>query len=111
MVTNSREVHGPVAAEHVMALIFALAKKIPRAARLLQKHSWGQEVIWNEGPRRREIAGSTLGLTGVGSIGRRVAHMASAVGMCVIRGARAGGERQAQGRASRFRSLGARRNA
>jgi phosphoglycerate dehydrogenase-like enzyme len=84
VVTNSREVHGPVVAEHVMALIFALAKKIPRTARLQQKHSWGQEVIWNEGPRRREIAGSTLGLTGVGSIGRRVAQMAAAVGMCVI---------------------------
>ena len=71
-------------AEHVMALIFALAKKIPRAARLQQKHSWGQEVIWNEGPRRCEIAGSTLGLTGVGSIGRRVAQVGAAVGMCVI---------------------------
>jgi phosphoglycerate dehydrogenase-like enzyme len=84
VVTNSREGHGPVVAEHVMALIFALAKKIPRAARLQQKHSWGQEVIGNEGPRRREIAGSTLGLTGVGSIGRRVAQMGSAVGVCVI---------------------------
>ena len=29
VLTNSREVHGPVVAEHVMALIFALAKKIP----------------------------------------------------------------------------------
>src|SRR5690348_9106589 len=28
LLTNSREVHGPVVAEHVMALIFALAKKI-----------------------------------------------------------------------------------
>jgi phosphoglycerate dehydrogenase-like enzyme len=61
VVTNSREVHGPVVAEHVMALIFALAKKIPRAARLQQKHSWGQEVIWNEGPRRREIADQPWG--------------------------------------------------
>jgi phosphoglycerate dehydrogenase-like enzyme len=110
VVTNSREVHPPVVAEHGMALIFALAKKIPRAARLQQKPSWGQEVIRNEGPRRREIAGSTLGLTGVESIGRRVAPMASAVGMCLI-AARAGGQGQARGRASRFRSLGARRNA
>jgi glycerate dehydrogenase len=84
VVTNSPEVQGPVVAEHVMALIFALAKKIPRAGRLQQKHSWGQEVIWNEGPRRREIAGSTLGLTGVGSIGRRVARLASVVGISVI---------------------------
>jgi phosphoglycerate dehydrogenase-like enzyme len=84
VVTNSREVHGPVVAEHVMALIFALAKKIPQAAVLQQKHIWGQEAIWNEGARPREIAGATLGLIGVGSIGRRVAQMASAVGMRVI---------------------------
>ncbi len=84
VVTNSREVHGPVVAEHVMALIFALAKKIPQAAVLQQKHIWGQEAIWNEGAHPREIASATLGLIGVGSIGRRVAQMASAVGMRVI---------------------------
>src|ERR1700694_963382 len=84
VVTNSREVHGPVVAEHVMALIFALAKKIPQAALLQQKRVWGQDAIWDEAARPRELAGSTLGLIGVGSIGRRVAQMASAMGMRVI---------------------------
>src|ERR1035437_4390940 len=84
VVTNSREVHGPVVAEHVMALIFALAKKIPQAAVFQQKRIWGQEAIWRDGAHPREIAGTTLGLVGVGSIGRRVAQMASALGMRVI---------------------------
>ena len=84
IVTNSREVHGPVVAEHVIALIFALAKKIPQAAILQQRHQWGQQEIWNEGPRPHEIAGTTLGLIGVGSIGRRVAQMASTLGMRVL---------------------------
>jgi phosphoglycerate dehydrogenase-like enzyme len=84
VVTNSREVHGPVVAEHVIAMIFALAKKIPQAALLQQKHIWGQEEIWTKGIHPREIAGATLGLIGVGSIGRRVAQMASALGMRVI---------------------------
>jgi phosphoglycerate dehydrogenase-like enzyme len=84
MLTNAREVHGPVVAEHVMALMFALAKKIPQAAALQQKHIWGQEAIWKDGPHPREIAGATLGLIGLGSIGRRVAQMASALGMRVI---------------------------
>ena len=84
VLTNSTEVHGPVVAEHVMALIFALAKKIPQAAALQQRHLWGKEGIWKEGPRPREIAGATVGLIGVGSIGRRVAQMASALGMRVI---------------------------
>jgi phosphoglycerate dehydrogenase-like enzyme len=84
VLTNSREVHGPVVAEHVMALIFALAKKIPQAAVLQTKSVWGQEMIADDTPRLRELAGATLGLIGVGSIGGRVAQMASAVGMRVI---------------------------
>jgi phosphoglycerate dehydrogenase-like enzyme len=84
VLTNSTEVHGPVVAEHVIALIFALAKKIPQAARLQEKHVWGQEAMWNQRPHMREIAGATLGLIGVGSIGRRVAQMACALGMRVI---------------------------
>ncbi|HTW31307.1 MAG TPA: D-2-hydroxyacid dehydrogenase [Candidatus Sulfotelmatobacter sp.] len=84
VITNSREVHGPVVAEHVMALIFALAKKIPQAVALQQKRIWGQAAIWEEAPHPGEIAGATLGLIGVGSIGRRVAQMASSLGMSVI---------------------------
>lgn len=84
IVTNSREVHGPAVAEHVIALIFALARKIPQAAAFQQRQIWGQEPIWNDGVHPREIAGATLGLIGVGSIGRRVAQMASALGMRVI---------------------------
>lgn len=83
-LTNSREVHGPVVAEHVIALILALAKKIPQATLLQQKGTWGQDAMWNEGPRLREIGGATLGLIGVGSIGTRVARMAAALGMRVI---------------------------
>ncbi|MGZ4873473.1 MAG: D-2-hydroxyacid dehydrogenase [Candidatus Angelobacter sp.] len=84
IVTNSREVHGPVVAEHVMALIFALAKKIPQAVLLQEKRIWGQEAIWKQSAHPRELAGATLGLIGVGSIGRRVAQMASALSMRVI---------------------------
>jgi len=84
ILTNSTEVHGPVVAEHVMALVFALAKKIPQASVLQSKHLWGKEAMWTAGPRPREIAGATLGMIGVGSIGRRVAKMASALGMRVL---------------------------
>jgi len=84
VITNSREVHGPVVAEHVIALIFALAKKIPDAVRLQQKHEWGQQRLWDELPRVREVAGATLGLIGLGAIGRAVAKNAKALGMRVI---------------------------
>ena len=83
-ITNGRDVHGPVVAEHVIALIFALAKKIPEAVRLQQKREWGQQRMWDELPRVREVAGATVGLIGLGSIGRAVAKSAKALGMRVI---------------------------
>lgn len=84
ILTNAREVHGPVVAEHVIALIFALAKKIPVAVRLQEKREWGQQRMWDELPRVREIAGATIGLVGLGSIGRAVAKSAKALGMRVV---------------------------
>ena len=83
-ITNARDVHGPVVAEHVMAQIFALAKKIPDAVRLQQKQHWGQQEMWDELPRVREVAGATVGLVGLGSIGRAVVKTAKALGMRVI---------------------------
>src|SRR3954463_11930437 len=84
ILTNAREVHGPVVAEHVMAVIFALAKKIPDAVRLQQRHEWGQQKIWDDGRRVRELAGATLGLVGLGCIGSAVARIAKALDMRVM---------------------------
>ncbi len=84
VLTNAREVHGPVVAEHVLALIFALAKKIPGSVELQQKHIWGQQLLWDETPRVREVAGATLGVVGLGAIGRPLVRSAKALGMRVI---------------------------
>lgn len=84
ILTNAREVHGPVVAEHVIAQILALAKRIPQAVLLQQQHVWGQEPLWRGRPRPREVAGATVGLVGLGSIGREVANRAAALGMRVI---------------------------
>jgi phosphoglycerate dehydrogenase-like enzyme len=84
VLTNATEVHGPVVAEHVIAVILALAKRLSQAAIFQHQHIWGQEAMWREGAHLREIDGATLGLIGVGSIGRRVARMASALGMRVL---------------------------
>jgi len=83
-LTNAREVHGPVVAEHVIALIFALAKKIPQSVRFQQTRTWAQQQVWDEFPHPSEIAGATVGLVGLGSIGREVVKRASALGMRVI---------------------------
>jgi len=79
MVTNARHVHAPVVAEHVIALLFALAKRIPEAVRLQGKHIWGKDKL-----KPAELSGATVGLVGLGTIGREVAKRASALGMRVI---------------------------
>lgn len=84
ILTNGRDVHGHVVAEHVMALILALAKNLHLCARYQQKREWGQEPVWYTNPHPRFIAGATLGLVGLGTIGRAVAKHASVLGMRVI---------------------------
>jgi phosphoglycerate dehydrogenase-like enzyme len=84
ILTNARDVHGPVVAEHVIALVFAMAKKIPGSVRLQEKHVWGQQILWDELPPVREVAGATAGLIGLGSIGRAAAKSAKALGMRVV---------------------------
>src|SRR5437667_10570 len=49
-----------------------------------QQRLWGQEAIWEQSGGPREIAGTTLGMVGLGSIGHNVARHAAALGMRVI---------------------------
>ncbi len=93
VVTNARDVHGPVVAEHVIALVLALAKRLPSAFRYQQTRTWAQEQMWRESPRPREVTGATLGLVGLGSIGRETARRAAALGLKVV-AVREHGERQ-----------------
>ena len=84
VVTNARDVHGPVVAEHAIALVLAMAKRLPSAVRYQLERTWAQQQIWRELPHPREIAGATLGLVGLGSIGLETAKRAAALGMNVI---------------------------
>ena len=83
-LTNAREVHAPVVAEHVIAQIFALAKQIPSCVRYQQQRIWAQQLLWDSAPRPQEVMGSTLGLVGLGAIGNEVVQRANALGMKVI---------------------------
>ena len=96
VVTNARDVHGPVVAEHAMALIFALAKRLPQAARYQQQKHWAQQHIWNATPRPHELKGATITIVGLGGIGRPLAKMAGSLGMRVI-GVREHPERGCEG--------------
>ena len=84
IVTNARSVHGPVVAEHAIALMFALAKRLPDAVRYQQQHLWAQEQISYQHPHPGELVGSTLGLIGYGAIGAEIARRAVALEMRVL---------------------------
>ncbi len=84
LLTNARDVHGPVVAEHALALLLALAKRLPAAVRYQQSHIWAQQAMWEERPRPREVMGATLVLVGMGSIGREIVPRATALGMRVV---------------------------
>jgi len=83
-LTNAGSVHGPVVAEHAIAMLLALARRLPAAGRYQGRRKWAMEAIWNEQPRPREARGATLLVIGLGSIGAEVAQMAAALKMHVI---------------------------
>jgi phosphoglycerate dehydrogenase-like enzyme len=83
-LTNAGRVHGPVVAEHAIAMLLALTKRLPSAVRYQQRRKWAMEAIWKEQPRPREVRGATVLVMGLGSIGAEVASMAAALKMHVI---------------------------
>jgi phosphoglycerate dehydrogenase-like enzyme len=84
VVTNSTGIHGPVVAEHAIAVLLALAKRLPQAMQYQTKHEWSQDQLWHEQPRPREVADSTVAVIGMGGIGREFASRAKALGMKVL---------------------------
>lgn len=84
VVTNARAVHGPTVAEHAMALVFAMAKRLPEAARYQAQRHWAQQEICDTPPRPRDLRDSTITIVGFGSIGAALAQLAKGAGMCVV---------------------------
>jgi D-3-phosphoglycerate dehydrogenase len=67
-------------AEHTLGLILSVAHRIAESDRLLRRdRGFSREDLTG-----REIAGKTIGLVGIGNIGRRVAALAHAFGMQVL---------------------------
>jgi glyoxylate reductase len=82
-VTNVPSVLTDAVAEFALALLFSVARRIVEADRFLRKGSW--RIAWSPmfmlGP---DINGRTLGIVGLGAIGKAVASRARCLGMRVI---------------------------
>ncbi len=67
-------------AEHALALILALSKKIPQMDRRLKEGRWRTQMD----PWPEELDGKVVGIIGYGNIGRELARMVKALGMKVL---------------------------
>jgi phosphoglycerate dehydrogenase-like enzyme len=82
-LASARGVNARAVSEHVMALILALARRLPEARDNQKKRVW-RGMIGDLTRREDELAGKTLIIVGLGQIGGRLAQLAKAFDMRVI---------------------------
>jgi len=71
-------------AELALGLMFSLARRVPEADRYVRGRRWESPLGPYTGLRGVELAGRTVGIVGLGAIGRQVAKVCRAVGMRVL---------------------------
>lgn len=76
-IANTPGVSAVSIAEHALALLFAVARRVPETDTLTRGGAW---------PRGRflQLGGKTCGVIGYGAVGREFARLAGAIGMRVI---------------------------
>jgi len=79
LVVNAPRGNIVAAAEHTMALLFALARWVPQADASVKRGEWTRAKFLGT-----EIRGKTLGVVGLGNVGSEVAKRAHGVEMDVI---------------------------
>jgi phosphoglycerate dehydrogenase-like enzyme len=77
VVTNARGVFSRPIAEYVLMMILAVSRRLPQLLELQRERTW-QPL---EGAELRDV---TVGIVGLGSIGRAVAELATAFGCRVV---------------------------
>jgi phosphoglycerate dehydrogenase-like enzyme len=82
-LASARGVNCRAVAEHAMALILALARRLPEARDNQAKKVW-RGMIGDLAEREDELGGKTLLVIGLGQIGGRIAQLAKAFDMRVI---------------------------
>ena len=78
-VVNAPTGNTIAAAEHTLALLFALSRRVPMADASMHAGEWNRSAFVG-----RELVGRTLGIIGLGKIGMAVADRARGLGMDVI---------------------------
>jgi phosphoglycerate dehydrogenase-like enzyme len=76
-VCNTPGANAHAVAEHAIALMLAVARKIPQIDREMRGGAWPREML-------TQLYGKTLGVFGSGSIGTRAAALGRGIGMEVL---------------------------
>lgn len=82
-VTTAVGVHGATIGEYVFGSMLMFNRTWPEMVRLQDRHVWPRSANWYK-LGGRELGDQTLGIIGLGSIGRCIAHLAKAFGMHVL---------------------------
>jgi D-3-phosphoglycerate dehydrogenase len=79
LVVNAPGANSISVAEHTLALMLALARLVPAADRAMKENRWEKKRFLGN-----ELRGKTLGVAGLGRIGREVAQRARPFGMRIV---------------------------
>ncbi len=82
-LASARGVNARAVAEHAMALILALSRRLPEARDNQRAHLW-RGMIGDLSQREDELYDKTLLVVGLGDIGERLARLAAAFDMRVV---------------------------
>jgi D-3-phosphoglycerate dehydrogenase len=78
-VMNTPKASSASVAELAIGFMFAMARNLYKATATVKAEKWDKKAFEGD-----EISGKTLGLLGIGNIGKEVARRANALGMTVI---------------------------
>ena len=79
LVMNTPGGNTNATAEHTLALLLSLSRKISKADTSTHKGEWAKKNF-----KGNEIKGKTIGIIGFGNVGRRFAEMCTALGLKVL---------------------------
>lgn len=78
--TNSAGVHGPPMAETVVGMILHVFRGFDLAVQGMHDERWDPDAFYAEPGRIGELAGSRVGIVGLGGVGREIAWRCAALG-------------------------------
>ena len=84
LVVNTPGRNARAVAEHALALILSLARRITQSHEYVSSRSWLNPVAGYTDFRGVEVGGRTVGVIGMGAIGRTLAKMCVGLGMKVV---------------------------